>query len=1073
MRKLSIKLALLAVSGLGLTFGYGMAQAVTTCTGTPPSGFGNFVAGKFTQTWQNAFSASSSGCICTAVSEKAGSDGGQDFILYNTCAKPVNLSSEATSVGLYTKAASPIATIKQTSGSPSITWTVTHPAATSAILLPSKTDDSISLANGASAQFHVAPSSGTVGEIDQVRPTTAPAFTNWDTSHNQPACLHTAYAPSIDGNDTFIAVQNTCGKPQAVTHAGTYISAATQESFGSIENIFTPYLPASAQSAPFTWITDPQAPNHLINTSGGADVTLDSAANHNTLILKLDTLAPSGVQGITINAPQTDAGWTANPCLQALYEANVKITKNYTRSEPSFTVTNVCAEPVTLMDGLRLNLDNDYDASTGMHNVLFQYAQNESTFSGNFSQIGSYPSTQKIKCSAPTGTAGSQTCPATATEYAIISGFNNAQYQPPILKPGKSFNFSLYSFGKVRAPKQIFVEATTQKNAVPSDLQTATVANAAFPGKGYPEDNPKVFLKQDPSHTLYDLMAPWGNQVDIPLSPLYQPKLAGFVSTDYLLVPWDYKNIDSKTGDVTYFGNAVTPVQIGQKINLKYKQLVNNATLKVKTTVDHASLASLVGPDLTIVNASRGGAQSMTHEFKLSDSHTFANLINNRSFALSTKYSTFDMYPRGGKKLSYYDCIPKETPPSSMNTKNTPLSLNLDYACTVHPSAVVKVSTDLSEKVSFPITILDLTHPQVLNITSNVGSTKVINATLRVGDQYAVNQIRIADKAGNVYKGVAAPVTVAKSGSKMVIHFTKVKSQYTPYTDITTLVPGPSKTQTFAFLTALNNQCSPGWAMVPYDSKSVSAPLPVIQKYVDAGNKYYLSFGGASGQLLMQACPDTGSLVAQYDAIYKLYNKNMLGFDFDIEGGHVLDTASITRGAQALAQFQQTHPDVDIWLTLPTMPNGLTADGQEVVHIFHQAGVVLAGVNIMAMDYGPSAQYPSDKMGDYAVSAANGLVTQLKAEYKGESDALIWSMVGVTPMIGYNDTGQVYSLADTTQLLNALKGKNIGRMAMWSTGRDHPCKQEGEVTYTCSGLLQKDAGDNAFGDILKNAAGSN
>ena len=42
-------------------------------------------------------------------------------------------------------------------------------------------------------------------------------------------------------------------------------------------------------------------------------------------------------------------------------------------------------------------------------------------------------------------------------------------------------------------------------------------------------------------------------------------------------------------------------------------------------------------------------------------------------------------------------------------------------------------------------------------------------------------------------------------------------------------------------------------------------------------------------------------------------------------------------------------------------------------------------------------------MGDLAISAANATFTQIKAIFTGKTDAQLWAMIGVTPMIGVND----------------------------------------------------------------------
>ena len=63
------------------------------------------------------------------------------------------------------------------------------------------------------------------------------------------------------------------------------------------------------------------------------------------------------------------------------------------------------------------------------------------------------------------------------------------------------------------------------------------------------------------------------------------------------------------------------------------------------------------------------------------------------------------------------------------------------------------------------------------------------------------------------------------------------------------------------------------------------------------------------------------------------------------------------------------------------LPTGLTADGLNVVDSALKSGVALAGVNVMAMDYGDSAAPTSgpnaQSMGAYAIQSAESTYTQL------------------------------------------------------------------------------------------------
>src|SRR5712671_6324575 len=83
-------------------------------------------------------------------------------------------------------------------------------------------------------------------------------------------------------------------------------------------------------------------------------------------------------------------------------------------------------------------------------------------------------------------------------------------------------------------------------------------------------------------------------------------------------------------------------------------------------------------------------------------------------------------------------------------------------------------------------------------------------------------------------------------------------------------------------------------------------------------------------------------------------------------------------------------------------------------------GVKIGGVNIMAMDYGDgAAPNPKGQMGAYAIQAANSLFSQLRTLYgSGPTDAQLWKLEGLTPMIGMNDlTDEIFDQAAARQML--------------------------------------------------------
>ena len=61
-----------------------------------------------------------------------------------------------------------------------------------------------------------------------------------------------------------------------------------------------------------------------------------------------------------------------------------------------------------------------------------------------------------------------------------------------------------------------------------------------------------------------------------------------------------------------------------------------------------------------------------------------------------------------------------------------------------------------------------------------------------------------------------------------------------------------------------------------------------------------ISFGGASGIELVQACSTVDSLLAEYQAVVSAYSLKYV--DFDIEGAASADPASFNRRSRAIAR---------------------------------------------------------------------------------------------------------------------------------------------------------------------------
>jgi hypothetical protein len=277
---------------------------------------------------------------------------------------------------------------------------------------------------------------------------------------------------------------------------------------------------------------------------------------------------------------------------------------------------------------------------------------------------------------------------------------------------------------------------------------------------------------------------------------------------------------------------------------------------------------------------------------------------------------------------------------------------------------------------------------------------------------------------------------------------------YAPYVD-STLWPlydfvGTAKTSglrffSLAFITAdsANKAAWGGYSEYEVGGSDFDTQMKAnISALRALGGDVMVSFGGAAGQELAQTITSVSALTAAYQSVITAYG--LTHIDFDIEGAAVADHASIDRRSQAIAAVQQAaaaagHP-LSVSFTLPVLPTGLTADGLYVIQSALKYGVNISGVNVMTMDYGDgAAPNPAGHMGDYAIDAANSLFSQLKTAYNGtQSDAQIWSKVGLTPMIGMNDmTDEVFTQSDAQEILTFAKQHGLGRISIWSLNRDY------------------------------------
>lgn len=259
---------------------------------------------------------------------------------------------------------------------------------------------------------------------------------------------------------------------------------------------------------------------------------------------------------------------------------------------------------------------------------------------------------------------------------------------------------------------------------------------------------------------------------------------------------------------------------------------------------------------------------------------------------------------------------------------------------------------------------------------------------------------------------------------------------------------GGSRYYTLAFVLNGGGSCNAAWSnSSAIDSGFLAGDIATLRSM---GGDVAISVGGANGTEPAASCASPGDLQAQYQRIVDAYQLTHL--DFDVEGGALSDTATVDRRNKAITGLEAANPDLQVSYTLPVLPSALTQPGIDLLQNAVTNGTRVDVVNMMTMDYGAA----NSDMGGAATGAATALVDQLRGIFTGRSDTQLWSMVGITPMIGQNDSpGEVFSQSDATNVISFAQAHGVTQLAFWSAGRDNGgCANQTYASPSCSGLAQ-------------------
>jgi hypothetical protein len=221
-----------------------------------------------------------------------------------------------------------------------------------------------------------------------------------------------------------------------------------------------------------------------------------------------------------------------------------------------------------------------------------------------------------------------------------------------------------------------------------------------------------------------------------------------------------------------------------------------------------------------------------------------------------------------------------------------------------------------------------------------------------------------------------------------------------------------------------------------------------IQAIRDAGGEVTASFGGWSGAKLGEACTTPQALAGAYQKVIDAYG--LKAIDIDIEHTEMAHGAVRQRVAEALHIVETNDPDVSIYITMGTAPDGPDARSADLIRRAAAIGLHVDGWTIMPFDFG----IPVDDMGKVSIQAAEGLKADLMAAYD-ETASQAYRTMGISSMNGKTDEAdETVSLKDLETMLRYAKAHHLARFTFWAVNRDRRCRH-GHGSDSCSGIAQK------------------
>ncbi|NMO92178.1 hypothetical protein [Actinomycetospora sp. TBRC 11914] len=276
-----------------------------------------------------------------------------------------------------------------------------------------------------------------------------------------------------------------------------------------------------------------------------------------------------------------------------------------------------------------------------------------------------------------------------------------------------------------------------------------------------------------------------------------------------------------------------------------------------------------------------------------------------------------------------------------------------------------------------------------------------------------------------------------------------------PLPDLGTLAAESGQRDVVLAFVLAGATCTPTWGgTTPVDDPAVRRTVAALKA---RGGTPTVSSGGAVGTYLETRCPDARSLATAYGKALDAVGTDHLDVDVETDTGRAV---SVSRIADALALLQHERGTrVTLTVQVQDAATGMTGTAKDLVRAVSDAGVA-ARVNLMVMNFPAGGSWSAAMLGAAAASTRT-----LQAMWPGSEPADVAARVGVTLMVGRNDTDATTTVADAQAVVAGAERAGYGFVGEWSLLRDNGgCAGADEEQDDCSGI---DQGDWAFTHALQ------